>query len=290
MWVLCILIFVWCMCCMFGVCMMSLLSLMSLSHSLPCVHLRPLVHINHTPMLGVCMIVVCIWWVVSLWMWNVSLGWIYTSFLLSFCVFLVMFVVKRLARSKIRGCCRCIDVRYACAWPEVTMPYCLHVSYEVFFKLNDFKCFLKIVTVIYLHLKSNQLWIERTHMTIRMLSRLTLRKMRRMVESDTDGYGSTFVCMSFLILTLCVLCLLSAYYCRVCSGYVMMGNDGTRTLKLAHSWEAVRFVSWSFVCPWLSLLNVRIMKLSPPPLSWFNKIDSPLLSTCFFVEFLFVPC
>ena len=72
-------------------------------------------------------------------------------------------------------------------------------------------------------------------MTIRVLSRLTLRKMRRMVASDTDGYGSTFVCMSFLILTLCVLCLISAYYCRVCSGYVMMGNDGTRTLKLAHS-------------------------------------------------------
>lgn len=131
MWVLCILIFVWCMCCMFGVCMMPL------SHSLPCVHVRPLVHINHTPMLGVCMIVVCIWWVVSLWMWNVSLGWIYASFLLSFCVFLVMFVVKRLARSEIRGCCRCIDVRYACAWPEVKMPYCLHVS-EVFLNVSFF--------------------------------------------------------------------------------------------------------------------------------------------------------
>ena len=137
MWVLCILIFVWCMCCMFGVCMMPL------SHSLPCVHVRPLVHINHTPMLGVCMIVVCIWWVVSLWMWNVSLGWIYASFLLSFCVFLVMFVVKRLARSEIRGCCRCIDVRYACAWPEVKMPYCLHVS-EVFLNVS-FKFFLTVM-------------------------------------------------------------------------------------------------------------------------------------------------
>ena len=115
------------------------------------------------------------------------------------------------------------------------------------------KCFLKIVTVIYLHLiqylKSNQLWIERTHMTIRMLSRLTLRKMRRMVASDTDCYGSTFVCMSFLISTLCVLCLLSAYYCRECSGYVMMGNDGTRTLKLAHSWEAVPFRKLIFCLP-----------------------------------------
>lgn len=245
MWVLCILIFVWCMCCMFGVCMMSLMSLMSLSHSLPCVHVRPLVHINHTPMLGVCMIVVCIWWVVSLWMWNVSLGWIYASFLLSFCVFLVMFVVKRLARSEIRGCCRCIDVRYACAWPEVKMPYCLHVS-EVFLNVS-FKFFLTVM----FWTKSNQiqLWIERTHMTIRMLSRLTLRKMRRMVASDTDGYGSTFVCMSFLISTLCVLCLLSAYYCRVCSGYVMMGNDGTRTLKLAHSWEAVPFRKLIFCLP-----------------------------------------
>ena len=157
MWVLCILIFVCCMCCMFGVCMMSL------SHSLPCVHVRPLVHINHTPMLGVCMIVVCIWWVVSLWMWNVSLGWIYASFLLSFCVFLVMFVVKRLARSEIRGCCRCIDVRYACAWPEVKMPYyCLHVS-EVFLNVS-FKMFLTVM----FWTKSNQIQLWRgTHMTIR---------------------------------------------------------------------------------------------------------------------------
>ena len=142
---------------MFGVCMMSL------SHSLPCVHVRPSVHIYHTPMLGLCMIVVCIWWVVSLWMWNVSLGWIYASFLLSFCVFLVMFVVKRLARSEIRGCCRCIDVRYACAWPEVKMPYyCLHVS-EVFLNVS-FKMFLTVM----FWTKSNQIQLWRgTHMTIR---------------------------------------------------------------------------------------------------------------------------
>ena len=129
------------------------------SHSLLCVHVRPSVHINHTPLLDVCMIVVCIWWVVSLWMWNVSLGWIYASFLLSFCVFLVMFVVKRLARSEIRGCCRCIDVRYACAWPEVKMPYyCLHVS-EVFFNFFWRLCFEPNQNQI-------QLW-RGTHMTIR---------------------------------------------------------------------------------------------------------------------------
>ena len=141
MWLLCILIFVWCgwcMCCVHVWCVCVcvwcpwVILVMSLSHSPLCVHVRPSVHINHTPMLDVCMIVVCIWWVVSLWMWNVSLGWIYASFLLSFCVFLVMFVVKRLARSEIRGCCPCIDDRHACAWPEVKMPYyCLHVS-EVF--------------------------------------------------------------------------------------------------------------------------------------------------------------
>ena len=162
MWLLCILIFVWCGWCMgvlnllfastsvganrsycgssytsimvwlmyvlctymFGVCVCVwcpwVILVMSLSHSLLCVHVRPSVHINHTPMLDVCMIVVCIWWVVSLWMWNVCLGWIYASSLLSFYVFLVMFVVKRLARSEIRGCCPCIDDRHACAWPEVT--------------------------------------------------------------------------------------------------------------------------------------------------------------------------
>ena len=105
------------------------------------------------------------------------------------------------------------------------------------------------------------------------LSRLTLRKMRRMVESDTDGYGSTFVCMSFLILTLCVLCLRSAYYyCRVCSG-----NDGTRTLKLAHSREDLeeqyRFVSCAFLCD-PCLLNVRIMTL-PLPLSVHSTKSIP---------------
>ena len=132
-------------------------------------------------------------------------------------------------------------------------------------KIFKCKCFLKIVTVIsvILHLKSNQLWIERTHMTIRMLSRLTLRKMRRMVASDTDCYGSTFVCMSFLISTLCVLCLLSAYYCRVCSGYVMMGNDGTRTLKLAHSWEAVPFRKLIFCLP-LAIIKCTYNETSLP--------------------------
>ena len=141
-----------------------------------------------------------------------------------------MFVVKRLARSEIRGCCRCIDVRYACAWPEVKMPYyCLHVS-EVFLNVS-FNFFFD--GYVLNQIKSNSTLTGNSHDYT--LSRLTLRKMRRMVESDTDGYGSTFVCMSFLISTLCVLCLLSAYYCRVCSGYVMMGNDGTRTLKLAHS-------------------------------------------------------
>jgi hypothetical protein len=53
------------------------------------------------------------------------------------------------------------------------------------------------------------------------------------VTSDTDGYGSRVHELSHF--DSLFLCLLSAYYCRVCSGYVMMGNDGTRTLKLAHS-------------------------------------------------------